>query len=292
MYTRRKLPELDVRPAGWFSTILLFAVPAFIFILLFHRVGPAMRTMGVSWWLVFHVVLIVPLAAMLTAALVAATREDRSIAGVKRRLRLHKPDLAGWIWAGALSGFMFGGNTADLLAIALAFAALYIEKTRSPWGYGAIILAVLLKQNAEEFRPALQSVAIFEPAGFYRDFFDHFGPADFMGVPLQGAWWVLIYYAFLILVFNIGGEELWWRGYVLPRQEAAFGNTAWMIHGVMWSLFHLFMQPTPWETVRMTITSLALAYVVQRTANTWAGIAGHAAGNLPFFLSLVHGVRG
>jgi hypothetical protein len=26
---------------------------------------------------------------------------------------------------------------------------------------------------------------------------------------LQGAWWILIYYAVLILVRNIGGEELW-----------------------------------------------------------------------------------
>ena len=44
-----------------------------------------------------------------------------------------------------------------------------------------------------------------------------------MGIPLGGAWWVLFYYATVILLFNIGGEELWWRGYVLPRQELAFG---------------------------------------------------------------------
>jgi hypothetical protein len=47
-----------------------------------------------------------------------------------------------------------------------------------------------------------------------------------MGIPLQRAWWILVYYAVVMLVCNIGGEELWWRGYVLPRQELAFGKAA------------------------------------------------------------------
>ena len=111
-----------------------------------------------------------------------------------------------------------------------------------------------------------------------------------MGVALQGAWWVPVYYAVVMLVCNIGGEELWWRGYVLPRQELAFGRAAWVIHGICWSAFHLFMQPTLWDTVRMAITGVALSFVSQRTKSTWPGIVGHSFGNLPFFLSLVKGV--
>ncbi len=287
-----KRSQARVAPAGWLLTILFFGIPASTFLLLFHWIGPTIREMGASWWTVFHVVLIAPLGAMLAAALVASTREIKStgLPGVIERLRLHTPDPAGWMWAGALAGFMFGGDWADLLAIALAFVALFVEKTRILRSCVAVVLAVLIKRNAEVLRPVLQSVVFFEPGPFYREFFGHFGPDDFMGVPLQGAWWVLVYYAFLILLFNIGGEELWWRGYVLPRQEMAFGNAAWILHGVLWSLFHLFMQPTLWETVRLAITSLALAYVVQRTANTWTGVIGHAAGNVPFFLSLLRGL--
>jgi membrane protease YdiL (CAAX protease family) len=111
-----------------------------------------------------------------------------------------------------------------------------------------------------------------------------------MGIPLRGAWWILVYYAVVMLVCNIGGEELWWRGYVLPRQELAFGKAAWLVHGVFWSAFHLFMQPTLWDTVRMSITGVALAFVAQRTRSTWPGIVGHSFGNLTFFLSLVSGV--
>jgi membrane protease YdiL (CAAX protease family) len=91
-------------------------------------------------------------------------------------------------------------------------------------------------------------------------------------------------------VCNIGGEELWWRGYVLPRQELAFGRTAWVVHGISWSVFHLFMQPTLWDATRMAITGVALSFVAQRTRSTWPGIVGHSFGNLTFFLSLVRGV--
>ena len=97
-----------------------------------------------------------------------------------------------------------------------------------------------------------------------------------MGIPLHGAWWILVYYAVVILVCNIGGEELWWRGYVLPRQELAFGRATWVIHGILWSVFHLFMQPTLWDTVRTAITGIALSFVAQHTKSTWPGILGHS----------------
>jgi hypothetical protein len=54
--------------------------------------------------------------------------------------------------------------------------------------------------------------------------------------------------------------------------------------------FHLFMQPTLWDTVRMAITGIALSFVAQRTKSAWPGIVGHSFGNLAFFLNLVRGV--
>ncbi|PYY12127.1 MAG: hypothetical protein DMG69_02250 [Acidobacteria bacterium] len=91
---------------------------------------------------------------------------------------------------------------------------------------------------------------------------------------LFGAWWILIPYVLWMLVFNIGGEELWWRGYVLPRQELAFGMITWVVHGLLWSVFHLFMQPSLWDAVRMEISGVALSFVAQRTKST--GLASSA----------------
>lgn len=280
------------KSAGWLATTLLFGVPAVIFAFLFHWLGPHLWREGISWWRIFHLLLVLPLALMLVAALLGAAIDLRSVSwkGVRQRLRLSAPSGVVWLWAAALSGFMYGGNWTDLIAVAVSWFALWKEKTTQKWLFVAILIAVFVKRNAAIFQPALQSVRFFNPSGFYSEFFGHFGPHDFMGLPLQGAWWIPVYYAVVMLVCNIGGEELWWRGYVLARQELAFGRTAWVIHGVAWSIFHLFMQPTLWDTIRMAITGVALSFVAQHTKSTWPGIVGHSFGNLPFFLSLVKGV--
>src|SRR5205807_1973574 len=147
-----------------------------------------------------------------------------------------------WLWAIALAGFMYGGSWPDLLAVAASWCVLWKEKVRTPWPFAVVMLTVGLKRTVVYLQPALQTVRFFDPSGFHSKFFSEFGPKDFMGVPLAGAWWILVYYALVMLACNIGGEELWWRGYLLPRQEAAFGKAAWIIHGMYWSLFHLFMQ--------------------------------------------------
>jgi membrane protease YdiL (CAAX protease family) len=281
-----------IRPAGWLATTLLFGVPASVFAFLFHILGPDLRHHGTSWWRIFHLLLILPLALMLVAALVGAAFDLGSVSwkSLWQRLRLSAPRGTAWLWAAALSGFMFGGNWADCVAVAASWLALWKEKTSRRLAFVGVLAAVLVKRNAGLLQTLLQSVRFLDPSAFHREFFSHFGPQDFMGVRLQGAWWILVYYAVVMLVCNIGGEELWWRGYVLPRQELAFGKVAWVIHGIFWSVFHLFMQPTLWDTVRMSITGVALSFVAQRTRSTWPGIVGHSFGNLTFFLSLVRGV--
>jgi membrane protease YdiL (CAAX protease family) len=282
-----------MKPASWLATTFLFGVPALIFAFLFHWLGPGLWRQGISWWHIFHLLLVLPLALMLITALLGAAADLRSVSwkGLRERLRLSLPGVTVWLWAAALSGFMYGGNWADVVAVAASWSALWKEKTNKKWAlFVAILIATFVKRNAALFQPALQSVRFFNASAFYSEFFDHFGPHDFMGLPLQGAWWVPVYYAVVMLVCNIGGEELWWRGYVLPRQELAFGRAAWVIHGIFWSIFHLFMQPTLWDTGRMAITGVALSFVAQRTKSTWPGIVGHSFGNLPFFLSLVKGV--
>jgi membrane protease YdiL (CAAX protease family) len=229
---------------------------------------------------------------MLLAALVGAGLDQRSFswASLRQRLRLSAPTSIGWLWATALSGFMYGGNGPDLLAVIASWFALSKENANRNWMFAVTLTWILLKRNAARLQPTLQSIKFFDPSNFHQEFFSHFGPHDFMGIPLRGSWWIIFYYAAVMLVFNIGGEEFWWRGYVLPRQELAFGRFAWIIHGVLWSVFHLFMQPTLWDTLRMAITGIALSFVAQRTNNTWPGIFGHSVGNLTFFVSLVKGV--
>jgi membrane protease YdiL (CAAX protease family) len=74
------------------------------------------------------------------------------------------------------------------------------------------------------------------------------------------------------LFFNIVGEELWWRGYILPRQELAFGKKTFLLHGVMWTCFHMYR----WYSVPfMFLTQWVIPFIVQRTKNTWPGMISH-----------------
>lgn len=292
-YTRAVKFSHTMKPAGWVASAALFGVPALVFAFLFHWLGPHLVQQGTSWWRIFHLLLILPLSLMLVAALCGAAFEVKvpGWKGLIERLRLAVPQRTVWLWAIALSGFMFGGTVADLVALVSAGLALWLERTGRIAGFAGVLAAVLVKRSAYLLQPTFAAVRFFNPALFNDAFFGHFGPHDFMGIPLHAAWWIPAYYAAIMFVCNIGGEELWWRGYVLPRQELAFGRATWIIHGILWSAFHLFMQPTLWDTLRMSITGLALSFVAQRTKSTWPGIIGHSFGNLAFFLSLVNGVR-
>lgn len=76
----------------------------------------------------------------------------------------------------------------------------------------------------------------------------------------------------VVLVFNIVGEELWWRGYILPRQELTHGKLAWFVNGTLWACFHMFKW---WAVPFMFITCQIIPFVAQKTKNTWPGMINH-----------------
>ena len=109
-----------------------------------------------------------------------------------------------------------------------------------------------------------------------------------MGLSLKGEWSLVLVYI-LGWFFNIVGEELWFRSYILPRQELAFGKAAWLVNGFMFTFNHLWQ---PWILIAILPASLLLAYVVQRRRNTWIGIIQHGLVNLSLVVILIAGAIG
>lgn len=105
---------------------------------------------------------------------------------------------------------------------------------------------------------------------------------------MLGRWDLFVVY-FVVLIFNHVGEELWWRGYVLPRQEAAFGRWAWLIHGLMWNLFHVFKW---WELVSLLPVTLIISYAAYRFKNNWPGFIAHYLANAFGIFLVLMGVLG
>jgi membrane protease YdiL (CAAX protease family) len=104
---------------------------------------------------------------------------------------------------------------------------------------------------------------------------------------LEGAWHVLG--LFLVLgVFNtILGEELLFRGILLPRMRGVFGKRDWIANGVLFGLYHLHQ---PWGIVKSTIDGIfCLAWPSRRFRSAWMGIIVHSSQTL-FFVFIALGL--
>jgi hypothetical protein len=276
----------------------LFAASSGLFFLSLYGLLPALRRHGVSWFAAFNLVLALPLALLSVAAVVACRWEGYALSwpALRDRLRLGRPSLSAWLWTVALSIFMYGGRWAGLIAFAAAVSGVFVEAHGSrgrAWRWVIALAAFLiLSQLLWYFGPRLQTIPLHPRPECVAELLSHFGPDDFMGIPLAGRWWLAVYYAAVLLFGNVAGEELWWRGYVLPRQELAHGAAAWLVHGALWAAFHLFFQWSLWDLVRMVPTCCALAFVAQHCRNTWPGVVGHTFGNSGLLIQIVRGAFG
>jgi membrane protease YdiL (CAAX protease family) len=91
---------------------------------------------------------------------------------------------------------------------------------------------------------------------------------------LAGAWgWFAI--IAVLAVFNTAlGEELLFRGYLLPRMNGRFGRRDWLANGVLFAGYHLH---TPWVIPTTLLDTFILSYPSKRYRSALIGIAVHSA---------------
>jgi uncharacterized protein len=91
---------------------------------------------------------------------------------------------------------------------------------------------------------------------------------------LSGAWG---WYALLLVNFLLNtvlGEELLFRGFLLPRMNGAFGRHDWVANGLLFTGYHLHV---PWAMPATLLDMFFLAYPTKRYRSAWIGIATHSA---------------
>jgi uncharacterized protein len=91
---------------------------------------------------------------------------------------------------------------------------------------------------------------------------------------MSGNW---VWYAILVAmqVFNtVLGEELLFRGVLLPRMKGTFGRWDWVANGVLFAGYHLHM---PWAIPSTLVDTFALSYPSRRYRSALIGIAVHSA---------------
>lgn len=106
-------------------------------------------------------------------------------------------------------------------------------------------------------------------------------PAWFLSpVPLESitdysrAAWIVTLVGFFVLNAVLGpvAEELYFRGYLLPRMSQ-FGRWAPLLNVVLFSLYHFW---SPWQLFSRIAGVAPFAYAVWRKENVYLGIVVHA----------------
>jgi membrane protease YdiL (CAAX protease family) len=154
----------------------------------------------------------------------------------------------------ALAAYVLEGNPLNWAAFTTRYRLGRMGWREWLWTLGAFLVMGLLSLAAMSLLPAIWRALNFVPPEAYIE-----------GAP---ALWLTL----LNLTINILGEELWWRGFILPRQELVHGRLTWLVHGILWALFHLYKW---WSVPAMFITCLVIPFVAQRVKNTWPGIFVH-----------------
>src|SRR5215212_9521967 len=139
--------------------------------------------------------------------------------------------------------------------------ALWLHSPRSPttgrvggrlW---LVLIPCVLLFGAEGFIPHLFTA----PPGYD---FAAFSQSEAFVAFMSGNW---VFYAVLValVVFNtILGEELLFRGVLLPRMQGAFGRFDWVANGFLFAAYHLH---TPWVMpATLLVDTFALAYPSRR----------------------------
>jgi membrane protease YdiL (CAAX protease family) len=102
---------------------------------------------------------------------------------------------------------------------------------------------------------------------------------------LEGAWQLLALFTVMGLFNTVIGEELLFRGVLLPKMRGAFGRFDWVANGVLFGLYHLHQ---PWSIFASIVDGVFLyALPSRRFRSAWFGIIVHSMQTLVFiFLAL------
>jgi membrane protease YdiL (CAAX protease family) len=100
----------------------------------------------------------------------------------------------------------------------------------------------------------------------------------------RGAWgWFAV--VVVLSVFNsVLGEDLLFRGLLLPRMRNVFGRGDFVANGVLFAIYHLH---TPWSIPAALADIILTAYPTRRFQSVWMSIIVHSAQSVVVFIIIL-----
>ena len=104
--------------------------------------------------------------------------------------------------------------------------------------------------------------------------FGEFLSSDAGKVFFDGAWGVFALFMVMSVFNTILGEELLFRGVLLPRMHGAFGDKDWLANGVLFGAYHLHV---PWVIpISVLMDPFLYAYPAKRYRSALLGMVVHS----------------
>lgn len=111
-----------------------------------------------------------------------------------------------------------------------------------------------------------------------------------LAVPeLKGAWW-LLGVALISCLFNyLLGEELLFRGVLLPKMAGAFGKWDWVANSVLFALYHLHR---PTQALGFILGTMAWVLPSRYYRSSWFAVILHGIEAIPLLIGVTLVVSG
>jgi membrane protease YdiL (CAAX protease family) len=101
----------------------------------------------------------------------------------------------------------------------------------------------------------------------------------FPDINLEAIYLFVLLYLAIGLVFNIFGEEIYYRGYLMPRMRGAFGKWDWVANGVLFTLKHVYQR---WLYPGILMGGLSFAFATGPLGSLPLAMVFHWIGNFLF----------
>jgi membrane protease YdiL (CAAX protease family) len=251
--SRRPSAKGEIPQFGIGTIIILFAWPAIWYSLLIYGLGRLFIPEGgttPTWY--FLLMIVLGSGAELAVGLILLKREGYrlSIEALRDRIRLHWPK--GWK-AWGMAGIVL------ILGMSLSIVMGPVNSRLA---------------SARGFTPPSWWPAASNPTVEIK------GAADvFPDTHLAGNYLFVLLYFGITLVFNIIGEELYYRGFLLPRMRGVFGRWDWVANGVLFTLKHVYQR---WLYPGILVGGLCFAFAAGPLGSLPLAMVYHWVGNFLF----------
>lgn len=246
-------PDGEIPQYKLWQILLMFTWPAAWFSFLIYVVGRQfIPEGGVTPTWVLITVIVLGTGAELVAGLLLLRREGYSLNIAALRDRIN------WKWP--------KGWKAWLIAL------------------GVLVAAMALSMMMGGVNRALASVPGFVPPAWWpaasNPTVQVSSATDvFPDMVLEGNFLFVLVYFVIGLVFNIFGEELYYRGYLMPKMRGAFGRWDWVANGVLFTLKHVYQR---WLYPGILVGGLGFAFTFGPLGSLPLAMIFHWIGNFLF----------